>query len=206
MFVVDDLEAAARRLQARYGLRCVPGGRHEGHGTANGIVPLGRDYLELLAVVDPLEAAESPIGRWAGEQAARAAGDLRLAALCLRTDDLEAVAERLGTKPVPMTRTTPEDVTLSWRLAGLDSAMTESLPFFITWDGPPEAHPGRVLADHDVDVDGISWVEVGGDEALLWRRLGQDRVAVRPVGGPPGYGRLCLDSAGGPLVLGPGAG
>jgi Glyoxalase-like domain len=45
------------------GLDVVAGGRHEGLGTHNRIVPLGGAYLELLAVADAAQAAASPIGR-----------------------------------------------------------------------------------------------------------------------------------------------
>ena len=40
------------------------GGRHPGHGTANRIVPLGSSYIELMAVVDRVEADSSPLGSW----------------------------------------------------------------------------------------------------------------------------------------------
>ena len=54
-----DLDAAAERVEREYGLRVVAGGRHEGMGTHNRIVPLGNGYLELLAIADPEEAARS---------------------------------------------------------------------------------------------------------------------------------------------------
>ena len=40
----------------------VAGGAHEGVGTHNRLVPLGADYVELLAIADPDEAAASPLG------------------------------------------------------------------------------------------------------------------------------------------------
>ena len=64
LIAVADLAAAARELEVRHGLASVEGGRHPGWGTANRIVPLGDTYLELIAVVDEAEAAESPFGRW----------------------------------------------------------------------------------------------------------------------------------------------
>ena len=59
LFAVADLAAAATEFESRYGLASVQGGRHDGWGTANRIVPLGDAYLELLAVVDEDEAASS---------------------------------------------------------------------------------------------------------------------------------------------------
>ena len=47
LVAVDDLEAAAKEVEQRYGLASVEGGRHRGLGTANRIVPLGVTYLEL---------------------------------------------------------------------------------------------------------------------------------------------------------------
>src|SRR5947207_13236818 len=86
---VDDLDRAAAEVQERYGLASVPGGRHPGWGTANRIVPLGSSYLELLAVVDPDEAAADPVGSGYARHI-RAASGLML--WCLATDELDAVA------------------------------------------------------------------------------------------------------------------
>jgi Glyoxalase-like domain len=49
---VNDLEDATTRLR-RGGLEVIDGGVHPGIGTANRIVPLGGQYLQLLGVVDP---------------------------------------------------------------------------------------------------------------------------------------------------------
>jgi hypothetical protein len=49
-----DLDAAAERLQAELGLLAVGGGRHDGLGTRNRIVPLGDgSFLELLGCRSP---------------------------------------------------------------------------------------------------------------------------------------------------------
>src|SRR5713226_7438151 len=60
---VADLEAGARTLRQHHGLQAIPGGRHPKLGTANMIVPLGRQYLELVAIADPQEAATSRLGK-----------------------------------------------------------------------------------------------------------------------------------------------
>src|SRR5438046_9115171 len=59
---VADLEVGARSLDEGFGLKGIPGGRHPGVGTANVIVPLGLQYLELIAIVDQDEAASSRLG------------------------------------------------------------------------------------------------------------------------------------------------
>jgi hypothetical protein len=60
---VADLEEGARRLHERFGLQSVAGGRHPKMGTANMIVPLGLQYLELIAIVDRRRLREAG---WAG--------------------------------------------------------------------------------------------------------------------------------------------
>ena len=49
---VVDLATTAERLRG-VGLDVLEGGTHPRFGTRNMIVPLGRSYLELLAVEDP---------------------------------------------------------------------------------------------------------------------------------------------------------
>jgi hypothetical protein len=73
IYGTSDLDAAARRVEAAVGIAAVAGGRHEGLGTHNQIVPLSDGtYIELLAVADPDEASRSPLG--AALQAAIGAG------------------------------------------------------------------------------------------------------------------------------------
>src|SRR4029453_4960474 len=64
VLAVRDLDAPGTRILNELGLGSLPGGRHPGWGTGNRIVPLGYEYVELLAVVDPMEAESSPEGRW----------------------------------------------------------------------------------------------------------------------------------------------
>lgn len=90
---VRDLDEAARRYREELGLDSAPGGRHPGWGTGNRIVPLGDDYVELIALIDADEAAGHPSGR--AVLAAAEGGD-RLFATCVATDDIEGVASRLG--------------------------------------------------------------------------------------------------------------
>lgn len=148
---VADLDAAAERLLAEHGLASVPGGRHPGHGTANRIVPLGGAYLELMAVVDPEEAESSPLGRWASDSAAP--GAVRGRALCLRTVDINLAVAVAGAAS-PMSRETPDGVTLRWSLAGLSGMIEDSLPFFIQWHCPPQLHPASAFVAHRIEPVG----------------------------------------------------
>src|SRR5438128_7679177 len=115
---VADLDAGAERLYEQYGVQGIPGGRHPKVGTANVIVPLGRQYLELIAIVDAGEAAGSRLG----VRVARAVREGKtFVAWALRTADLDAVRARLidaGWDLPPMvegSRTRPDGQVLRWR-------------------------------------------------------------------------------------------
>ena len=95
IYATADLDAAAARLQRELGLVARDGGRHEGLGTVNRLVPLGGGYLELLAVADPIEATGNEFGRGLMAQLERA-GD-GLLAWVVAVDDVDPVARRLGT-------------------------------------------------------------------------------------------------------------
>jgi len=184
IIAVEDPAAWATQLRRRAGLAAVPGGRHEGTGTGNWIVPLGDAYLELMTVVDGAEAEASALGRWVLDQTRH--GD-RLAAVCLRTDAIDEVARRLGGTPEAMARRTEDGSVLRWRLVGLDAALSdEALPFFIQWDIAEGQHPGAVAADHAATPAGIPWVELGGDDARLAAWLGDHALPIRSVDEAPG--------------------
>jgi Glyoxalase-like domain len=172
IYAAADIDLAAARVEREFGLSAQAGGRHEGLGTHNRIVPLGRGYLELLAVADPDEAAQSNLGR--GLMARLAEGGDGLLAWAVAVDDVESVARRLGT-----TITTIRRAGLSARLTGLAEAMDEPvLPFFISRDaGVPDPGIGG-------DVGGIRWIEVAGDAARLERWLDSSPLPVRVVDGP----------------------
>src|SRR5918999_6293720 len=92
LIAVADLAAAAREIEARHGLASIEGGRHPGWGTANRIVPLGEAYLELVAIVDEAEAAQSPFGRWVAAVHPTLPRPLGWA---VRTHELDDLARRL---------------------------------------------------------------------------------------------------------------
>ena len=197
MYAVRDLDVAADRWLEAYGLRSVPGGRHPRWGTANRIVPLGRDYLELIAVVDPSIAVDTVLGRSLMELTGR--GD-EWFSVCLADDDIEATAARLGLDVEPGSRTDPAGVQLRWRGAGIDAEQREPwLPFFIAWDVPDELHPGGGddPGSGPRGVDGIVSAEVAGDPQRLRDWLGGAEVPIRVVEGPPGLRSVSLRVAGG---------
>lgn len=175
IYATADLDAASARVESDLGLSAVAGGRHEGLGTHNRIVPLGGGYLELLAVADPDEAASSALGAAIQARIARA-GD-GLFAWAIAVPDVEPVAARLGTSTATIRREG-----LSAHLTGLPEALQEPfLPFFVSRDpGTPDPGEGE-----GADAGGITWIEVSGDEDRLAHRLGDADLPVRVVPGEP---------------------
>lgn len=174
IYAAADLDAATARFEAQLGVAAAGGGRHEGHGTHNRIVPLGGGYLEVLGVADAREAADSPFGRGLLGRLEQD-GDGWLA-WAVAVPDVAAVARRLGTAPATIRREG-----LSARLTGVVEAMREPLlPFFISRD-PGVADPGA-----GGDAGGITALELTGDAARLEHWLDGARLPVRVVDGPPG--------------------
>ena len=198
ILAVGDLAAAADELAVRHGLAAVEGGRHPGWGTANRIVPLGETYLELIAVVDPDEAAASEFGRWVASTSS-AGETTRLLGWAVRTHDLDGVARRLGLAIGSGSRAAPDGSQLRWRSAGIEQAHVEpSLPFFLEWD-PASTHPGRSAPAQPAT---IARVGVRGDPARLARWLGDHALALEVEPGPPELARVVLATPHGDVVLG----
>jgi len=146
LFPVLDLDAAATDLLDHHGIASVPGGRHPGHGTGNRIVPLGDTYLELIAVVDPTEAEASPMGRWVTRNASH---HFEPVSLCLRTDDIEPIADALDEQAVRMVRQRVDGSEVAWCLVGLEEMTgVGNLPFYIQWETAPGDHPAQTAIDH----------------------------------------------------------
>jgi hypothetical protein len=174
IYATADLDEAAARVESELGLSVMPGGRHEGHGTHNRIVPLGGGYLELMAVADPQEAADSPMGS-AVQARLTEQGD-GLFAWVIVLDGVEQFADRLGLPVITVAREG-----LSARVAGLAEALRNPvLPFFLERD-EGVADPGE-----GADAGGITWLEVAGDREALESRLGDAELPVRVVDGPVG--------------------
>jgi hypothetical protein len=201
IYAVDDLDEAGAGLFGREGLASVPGGRHEGWGTANRIVPLGDTYLELIAVVDVDEAEGSEFGR--GVRRAQSE-DRPLVGWVVATDDIDAVAERLDLEVEEKSRETADGDTLRWRVAGIERALkTGALPFFVQWDVPVEERPAAAEARHEADVEGIAWVEVSADDRdAVEEWLGDDHdLPLRVTDGDPALAAVAIAAGGGEIVL-----
>lgn len=159
LWAASDLEAATRDLEGRLGVARAGGGRHEGLGTHNAILPLGGGYLEVLAIADAGEAASSPLGIAVGRRLTQGDGLMGWAVV---VDDVAAHAERLGTPIVTIARPG-----FRARLTGVGEAAVDPWrPFFLQRDeGTPDpGEPG--------DAGGITWVEVATGPATLADWLG----------------------------------
>lgn len=165
---VANLDEGARRLYERFGLKGIPGGRHPGVGTANVIVPLGLQYLELIAIVDPQEAADSRLGM-------RVATALKegktFVAWALRTQSLDALRAKLrgaGMDVPPIvegTRKRPDGQVLAWRTQDVErGADPTAIPFVIEWRIPDGLHPGQATAAHRGGATALRRVILGARE------------------------------------------
>jgi hypothetical protein len=196
VYVVRDLDEGAERWRRDFGLDTVDGGRHVGWGTANRIVPLGETYVELVAAVVPEEAEGSAFGR-----AVLGAEDGWLTS-ALASDDLDALAERLGLATAAGSRRRPDGEELRWRSAGFDDERRAWwMPFFIAWDVPVERHPGRARAGHGARVTGIASVEIAGDAERLRSWLGEAKLPFAVVDGPGQIRSVTLSTADGALSI-----
>lgn len=157
-------------------------------------MPLGGPYLEIIGVVDPPRAAAHPLGQWI--QQTTVAGDV-LGGLMVEPDDFDSACARLSLTPIPGERARPDGTTASWRLAGVNEAITQGMPCFISWSDRDEVFGG----DAGIGASGITELELGGDleQIRLW--LGGDTEGLRLVGGAPGIRRLTIPTAGGELVV-----
>jgi len=201
LIAVTDLDIAAREFESRWGLASVEGGRHPDWGTANRIVPLGRSYLELIAVVDPAIAAEADLGRWVATNAAPTGRPLGWA---VRPADLDEAASRLSLTVSSGARVTPSGSTLHWRSAGVDRAIDRSsLPFFIEW-GAGVALPGTTPITHPAGAAEISGIHLRDDPGVLasWLGPGDHGLPIVVHAGPPAVAAIVIGTAGGEILIG----
>jgi hypothetical protein len=200
VYAVHDLNAVGSRFHEEFGLVTTPGGTHPRWGTANRIAPLGDDrYVELIAIVDPAVAATTPLGRAIAERVAD--GD-RWFALCLADDAIDDTAARLGLGVTPGSRARPDGRDVTWRGAGIDDERrTPDLPFFITWEGPVDVHPGAVAPEHPSGARDIAWVEIAGDAERFAAWTDGASLPARFVQGDRGITRVALATPAGDLVV-----
>lgn len=177
IYGTGDLDAAAARISAEFGLPAAAGGRHDGMGTENRIVALDDgSFIELLAIADEQEAKASALG--AALLAGVARGD-GLLGWAVAVDDVASVAARLG---LAVTTVGRQGMTAS--LTGVGEALGQPcLPFFI------QRAAARFASEIEPVID---WIEVAGDAERLRGWLGDAELPVRVVDGPPGVRAVAI--------------
>ena len=208
---VADLEEGARKLYERFGLRSIAGGRHPRVGTANMIVPLGSQYLELIAIVDPQEAEGSRLGR----RLAHALKEGRtFVAWALRTQSIEGVEAKLRTAGwnlppvIEGSRNRPDGQVLSWRTQDLETGGEPSaIPFVIEWRVPDGLHPGEAEASHRGGTTALRRVVIGARDPRRIRLqlevlLGESDLYEVREAAVDGVAELVLADDNGQLVIG----
>lgn len=151
VIAVRDLGSAIQCYR-QLGFEVTAGGRHPGRGTQNAIIRFGVDYLELIAVHDPVEASAAGRG---GLSAFLNAHNGGLVAWALSTEDIDRQAAMLQSAgidtrgPFAMERLRPDGRRLSWRLLvpGQDQ-YRQPWPFFIQWDQPAAERLGFEQPGH----------------------------------------------------------
>ena len=199
IFGVNDLEAASARFRAM-GFDVLDGGVHPGVGTANRVIPLGAQYLELLGVISPELARESEYGR--SLMRAIADGD-RLVRWSLRTDAIDEVAARLGLAVEPRKRVRPDGALLTWRAAGLSLALADSTtPFFMQWDRA-EQYPGLMSANHPNGARAVTALAIAPRDVTAFRRWteGADAPVRWVTHRPPGLCSVSVQTDRGELTI-----
>ena len=198
IFGVTDLDAATDRFTG-LGFDVLDGGVHPGVGTANRVIPLGAQYLELLGVVSPELARESEYGR--SLLRAIAGGD-RLVRWSLRTNAIDAVAERLGIAVEHRKRMRPDGELLTWRAAGLSFALADStMPFFMQWDHEQQ-YPGAMVANHRNGAQRVTSLSLQPRDERFTRWIEGVDAPLRIVGdGEPGLLSVGVETARGELII-----
>jgi Glyoxalase-like domain len=196
LVAVDDLDATAEWLWSEHGLATAEGGRHVDMGTANRLVPLGAAYLELLVIDDDSDDVANPFFRDRLREVLGDGGPPRPFAYVLRGEHdgaFEEAAKSLDQKPFEMQRKRSDGAMLTWRLVGMQEALTTgSTPGLIEWQ--PGDNPGRIPVEHKVPTIGITDLEIRGAGAELpdWLKPNQG-LNLRPVDGEPhGPGQITI--------------
>jgi hypothetical protein len=139
--------------------------------------------------VDEAEAERTPFGRWV-------AASSGLLGWAVRTDEIGAVAARLGLEVGGGSRVRDDGRVLTWQLAGVEQAIAEpSLPFFVQWGDGVEL-PGSSGGPFR-----LTGVELSGDPARLAEWLGSHELPVEITHGEPAVTRVTLSGPGGKIEI-----
>ena len=150
----QGLQATARELAAKLGVRTVDGGPHPRSGTRNVVLPLSDGcYIEVAEVLDHPVADKALFGR-AVRQRSEAGGGWFVWAV--NVDDLDAYERRLGEPAEEGVRRRPDGVELRWRQIGGPGLHGDpQLPLLIEWSSPTQ-HPSAIALAGGTRLSGLT--------------------------------------------------
>ena len=166
IWTVPNLATGASSIQGCLGATYF-GGRHEGLGSANHILPLNNQtFLEVLG----------PSGESGLLAPKLKASQPRIATFAVRTGSLEGIADMaidLGLRakgPQGFTRLQSDGTPLRWRLLQIHGHdFGDYLPFFIDWGSSP--HPSIAMPSH-VSVESFLVSHASAKLASIYDSLG----------------------------------
>jgi hypothetical protein len=185
------LEEGAEFLHQHLGVRPAKGGKHEGHGTHNMLLGLGRGcYIEVIAADPDQPAPPHPRPFDLDDPGVKLMleAEPRLLAWVARTPVLDAVVARLGPRAGEVQEMRRGE--LRWRMAFPPQRqdMNNLIPALIQWQGEgastriPDSHC-RLLAleaEHpEAEAVKAALAERGLEEAMRVRRSPHARLLVR---------------------------
>ena len=201
---VRNIYEGAHRLREETGLDNYENGLIP-PGTANRIVPLPNDtYIELESWIIPETGDEATGGKWYVDATVNSDSWMFWALSCSTFEELEAVAERLGSFAF-----TAESVLLKpngemegWSVAPASvKPWAAGLPNFYWYPGD---HPCRTPVNHRRPFTGVAWMEVGGDPAVMEEHVTSEvfeRLPLRFIDEPPGLYAVAIGTEDGDDVV-----
>ncbi|MDO3402682.1 VOC family protein [Mycolicibacterium neoaurum] len=202
IIATTDLERSAARLAETTGLIAVAGGIHDGLGTHNVIVPLGRGYLELVAAHDGELAQHNPFGQLV--LSALVDTDEAFAGWAVEVDDVALQARALATDEHPG-RLTRRGVGIQH--LGIPGAIASpGLPFILTRD-PGSQNPEAMAVTHRLLPTGVRSLSLAESRFELDTWLATPETSVDPplpvtcAGAGRGIISVEIASVGGILIL-----
>ncbi len=185
IIAVRELTPASEQLGRALGLTVVPGGEHPGAGTHNAIARMGTEYLEIISVRDPEEAAGNEKGRALQDFLSRGEGLLGFALSSdnLDRDLMEMTARGLALDgPYQGSRRRTDGSLITWRTATPPGdPWGRKLPFVIQHDTPiQERRAWAPPGGHPLRASGIPLLSVAVSD--LQREIDNYRCLV---GEPP---------------------
>lgn len=158
---VRDLEDAKAAFE-KLGFRATPRGRHIGWGTANYCLMFGRDYVELLGIVDP-EAFTNNLDSFLEDRQG-------LLSVALATTDAEATRAAwagAGLSPADvkeLSRLLEPDTELRFKNVMLEAEATADVPMFACAHLTPELMRQPGWTEHPNGAVGINAITVVANE------------------------------------------